>query len=121
MNDTIEIKDLLVRAIIGINDDERTNQQDIVINVSLQTDTRAAAASDEISDAVNYRTLTKQIIALTEESRFHLVETLAEAIAACCLKDIRVAAVRVGVEKPGALRFARSVGVTIERHRHHGE
>jgi dihydroneopterin aldolase/D-erythro-7,8-dihydroneopterin triphosphate epimerase len=117
MTDRIEIKDLLIRAIIGINDDERENRQDVVINMALSTDARAAGRSDDISDAVNYRTLTKQVIALVERSRFFLVEKMAEEIAALCLDDERVSKVVVSVEKPGALRFARSVGVTIERSR----
>lgn len=117
MTDHIDIKDLLVRAIVGINDDERTNRQDVLINISLETDTRAAARSDDIADAVNYRTVTKQVIALAEESQFLLVERMAEEIARICLSDVRVERVAVGIEKPGAVRFARSVGVTISRTR----
>ncbi len=117
MLDRIEIKDLLVRTIIGINEDERNNRQDTLINVILFTDTRRAAETDDISDAVNYRTITKNIIDFVENSRFHLVEALAEEIAKCCMTDERVKRVRVSVEKPGALRFARSVGIAIERDR----
>ena len=118
MPDIIEIHDLLLRTIIGVNADERINRQDVVVNVKLETDTRAAGRSDDLDDAVNYRTITKDIIDRVEASSFHLVERLAEEIARVCLADARVSRVTVSVEKPGALRFARSVGVTITRDRH---
>jgi FolB domain-containing protein len=117
MTDMIHIQDLLLRTVIGINEDERRNRQDVLINVTLYADTRAAGDSDDISDAVNHRTITKQIIKLVEESSFFLVEKMAAEIAAICLADPRVERARVRVEKPGALRFARSVGVEIERAR----
>jgi len=117
MTDQIQIKDLLLRAIIGINAEERRNRQDILINIALQADTRAAGQSDDIDDAVNYRTLTKRIVALVENSQFYLVEKLAAEIATLCLDDPRVERADVRVEKPGALRFARSVGVEIQRTR----
>jgi FolB domain-containing protein len=117
MTDQIQIKDLLLRTIIGINAEERRARQDVAINIVLHADTRAAGASDDIDDAVNYRTITKRVIGLVEESQFYLVEKLAAEIAAICLEDPRVEAVTVRVEKPGALRFARSVGVEIHRTR----
>lgn len=117
MLDEIQIKDLLLRTIIGINDEERRNRQDVLINVTLWADVRPAGASDDIADAVNYRTITKRIIQLVEGSQFYLVEKLATEIVAICLDDPRVERARVMVEKPGALRFARSVGVAIERER----
>jgi dihydroneopterin aldolase/2-amino-4-hydroxy-6-hydroxymethyldihydropteridine diphosphokinase len=117
MADQIQIKDLLLRTIIGINQEERRARQDVLINIVLYVDTRAAGASDAIDDAVNYRTITKRVIKLVEESRFYLVERLAAEIAAICLEDPRVESASVRVEKPGALRFARSVGVEIHRTR----
>jgi len=117
MSDLIRIKDLLLRTIIGINEEERRNRQDVLINITLHTDTRAAGASDEIEDAVNYRTIAKRVIKLVEDSSFYLVEKMAAEIAAICLEDPRVEAVDVRVDKPGALRFARSVGVEIHRTR----
>jgi 2-amino-4-hydroxy-6-hydroxymethyldihydropteridine diphosphokinase len=117
MSDQIHIKDLLLRTIIGINEEERRNRQDVLINIILYADTRAAGASDDIQDAVNYRTITKRVIKLVEESQFYLVEKMAAEIAGVCLDDPRVERVRVTVEKPGALRFARSVGVEIHRSR----
>ena len=121
MSDQIQIKDLLLRTIIGINEEERRNRQDVLINIVLYSDTRAAGASDDIEDAVNYRTITKRVIKRVEESEFYLVEKLAAEIAAICLEDPRVEAVDVRVEKPGALRFARSVGVEVHRTRSESE
>jgi len=115
--DKIHIKDLSLRTIIGINDDERRNRQDVLINLVMRADLRPAGASDDIDDAVNYRTITKRIIDLVENSQFYLVEKMADEIAKICLEDQRVKRVRVRVEKPGALRFARSVGVSIKRSR----
>lgn len=117
MPDQINISDLLLRAIIGINDEERDKKQDVLINLTLHVDLNEAGKSDDISDAVNYRTITKEIINLVENSQFELVEKMAAEVAKLCLKDERVLRARVRIEKPGALRFARSVGVTIERTR----
>jgi FolB domain-containing protein len=117
MIDRIVIQDLWLRTIIGIKEEERRNRQDVLINLVLHADTQAAGASDDIDDAVNYRTLTKRIIALVEGSQFYLVEKMAAEIAAVCLRHPGVEAVTVRVEKPGALRFARSVGVEIHRTR----
>lgn len=112
--DQIHIKDLLLRTIIGINEDERRNKQDVVINITLYTD-HTTAASDKIEDTINYSTLTKQIIQLVENSQFFLVEKMALEIARLCLADVRVQRAVVTVEKPGALRFSRSVGATVDR------
>jgi FolB domain-containing protein len=116
-HDRILISDLLLRMIIGVKEDERQRPQDVLVNVALHTDTRAAGASDNIADAVDYAWLAREIGALTEGSRFYLVEALAEEIANLCLRHSRVTAVEVRVEKPGAVRFARSVGVSIYRQR----
>jgi FolB domain-containing protein len=117
MTDEIRIKGLFLRTIIGINDDEREHKQDVRINLSLAVDTRPAARTDHIDDAVNYRTITKDVIDLVENSKFFLVERMAEEIARVCLADPRVERVKVSIEKPAALRFARSVGVAIARSR----
>lgn len=117
MTDQIQIKDLLLRTIIGINEEERRDRQDVLINIVLYTDMQASGASDDIDDAVNYRTITKRVIKLVEGARFYLVERMAAEIGAICLEDARVEEVSVRVEKPGALRFARSVGVEIHRTR----
>ena len=116
--DRIIIRDLLLRGIVGIKPDERKNQQDILVTVTMWADTRPAAVSDAIDDAVNYRTVTKAMIRHIETKKPMLVERLVADLARICLEtDPRVQAVEVTVEKPGALRFARSVGVSIYRRR----
>ena len=115
--DRIHIRDLHLRCVIGIQEWERSVLQDVRINIVLHADLCPAGQSDQIEQTVNYKTLTKAIIAFTEQSQFFLVEALAEAIAQLCLADERVQRVKVSVEKPGALRFARSVGVTLRRQR----
>ena len=114
-SDRIKITDLHLRAIIGINPDERKNLQDVLINIVLYVDSLPAAESDDISDSANYRTITKEIIKLVESSKFYLIEKLASEIATICLKSQQVETVSVNVQKPTALRFAKSVGITIER------
>ncbi|MCL4834023.1 MAG: dihydroneopterin aldolase [Caldilineaceae bacterium] len=112
------MKDLLVRGILGINPEERKNRQDILVNVTMWVDTRQAGISDAIEDAVNYKTITKAILAHVEGGAPMLVERLVAEIARIAVAgDERVQAVQVSVEKPTALRFARSVGITIYRSR----
>jgi dihydroneopterin aldolase/D-erythro-7,8-dihydroneopterin triphosphate epimerase len=119
--DRIIIRDLLVRGIVGINPDERKNRQDILVNVVMWADTRPAAASDDIAAAVNYRSVSKAIINHLESGAPMLVERLAAELVKLCFEfDPRIQAVELTVEKPGALRFARSVGVTIYRAREEG-
>lgn len=113
--DKIVIKDLLLRGIVGINDWERETKQDILINLEVQLDARSAGRSDDISDSLNYRTLTKDIVAYVEGSSHFLVEALATQIARIAVIEHGAESVSVRVDKPGALRFASSVGVEIER------
>ena len=115
--DRILISDLLVRCIIGVHDEERKDKQDVLINLSLSADLRKAGTSDRIEDSVDYRTLNKRILHMAESSQFRLVEALAQAVADICLATPSVQEVTVKVEKPGALRFARNVGVEIVRRR----
>jgi FolB domain-containing protein len=113
--DQIFIKDLLCRGVIGISDRERAQPQDILVNIILFADIQEAGARDNLEESVNYRTVTKQVLAHTEKIGRYTVEALATDIAGICLADKRVEKVRVRVEKPGAVRFAASVGVEIER------
>lgn len=115
--DRVMIKDLSIEGIIGINPDERITKQEILVNATLWVDTRAAATSDAIDDAVNYRTITKAMIAHIEAGAPMLVERLVQELADICLSDQRVERVKISVEKPGALRHARSVGIKITRNR----
>jgi len=113
--DQIHIRDLRVRCIIGVNPDERVKKQDVVINMTMYADLRRAGQTDNIADTVNYKAVKRAVLELAESSHFKLVERLAEAIAAACLVQSGVRCVRVLVEKPTALRFARTVGVEIFR------
>jgi dihydroneopterin aldolase/D-erythro-7,8-dihydroneopterin triphosphate epimerase len=116
--DQIHIRDLSVQGIIGINPDERVTRQEVLVNVTMWVDSRPAADSDDIADAVNYRTITKALIAHIESGEPFLVERLVAELAQICLDaDDRIHEVEVTVEKPGALRHARSVGITIHRSR----
>lgn len=117
MMDKIIIKDLLVRGIIGINPEERVNKQDILINLVLDSDIRVAAASDNIEDAANYKSISKRVIRHVEGSADFLVEKLVSDIARVILFEFPVHKVKIRLEKPGALRYAQSVGVEIERTR----
>ena len=115
--DRILIRDLSARCIIGINEEERREKQDVLINLTIFADLHQAAKSDRFEDSVDYRALKKRILTLVEGSKYCLIEALAEAIAAICLEDQAVSQVQVRVDKPSALRFARSVGVKITRKR----
>ena len=115
--DKICIRDLACRCIVGINDEERVNKQDILVNITMYADLRKACASDNIEDTVDYKAVKKRVLTLVEDSHFSLIETLAGSIAAVCLDESGVERVRVCVDKPGALRFARSVAVTVTRGR----
>lgn len=115
--DKVIIKDLLVRGVIGINDWEREITQDILINIVAATDTLRAAETDNIEDCVNYKTLSKKVQAHAESAARLTVEALANDLAKICLEEKNVMKVSVRVEKPGAVRFAASVGVEIERSR----
>lgn len=115
--DKVFIKDLTVRAIIGIRDWERVREQDILINVTVYTDTIRAAETDDINDCVDYSALAKKIQNHAETAKRLTVEALANDLAKLCLEEKPVRKVVVRVEKPGAVRFAKSVGVEIERKR----
>ena len=115
--DKIIIKDLLARGVIGVNDWERTRPQDILINIVLFADTRRAAETDDLKYTINYSTMSKKMIAHAEGVARLTVEALANDLAKICLEEEGVQKVIVRVEKPGAVRFAKSVGVEIERSR----
>lgn len=113
--DKVFIKDLLVRGVIGISEKERSAPQDIVINVVMYTDTSRGAQTDDIEHCTNYRTAAKAIIAHVEKTSRFTVEALSGDIAGICLELPGVEKVKVRVEKPGAVRFSKSVGVEIVR------
>jgi FolB domain-containing protein len=115
--DRILISDLIARCVIGVNADERREKQDVIINLTVWTDLRRAAVSDKFEDTVDYRDLKKRVMTRVEKSTYFLLEALAEAIAQECMTDSRIEQVQVRVDKPLALRFARSVAVEINRQR----
>ena len=115
MSDKIYIRDLALRCIIGVYPEERREKQDVLLNIILECDHSRAAQSDDLADAVDYKAIKQRIIRLVEASQFKLIEKLANETAKACLESPAVSAVTVTVDKPGALRFARSVAVEIRR------
>jgi FolB domain-containing protein len=114
--DQIHIKDLLCRAIIGTLPEERVQKQDVIINITLFSD-HTPAASDDLADAIDYREIIGPTIELTETSQFFLIERLALEIVKLCFIDHRVERAIVTVEKPRAVPYAASAGVTVDRRR----
>ena len=113
--DTIFLKDLRVETIVGVWDWERKIRQTVSIDLELAADIKRAAASDSIDDTLNYKLVAKRVEKFVSESSFKLVETLAEKIAEIVLAEFQVEWVEVRVNKPGAIRGARDVGVKIRR------
>ncbi len=115
--DRIFIRDLAIRCIVGVDEYERREKQEVLAQITLYVDLRKAGRTDALADSVDYSALKKQILQAMEGTHFRLIEALAQRIADECLKEQRVQCVEVIVEKPGALRFARTVGVQIVRRR----
>ena len=115
--DKIFIHALKTEAIIGIFDWERQVKQTVIVDIEISADIRKAALSDSIDDTLNYKRVAKRVLTFVEESKFHLVETLAEHIAMLILEDFGIAWVRISLSKPGAIRSSRDVGVVLERGR----
>ena len=115
--DSVRIEQLELDCIIGINPWERLTKQHITIDIEMNADLSAAGKSDSIEDTINYRTVSKAVIAEVEASSYGLVEALAARISEICLEDERVQSVEVTVRKPGAVRKAAAVGVVVRRSR----
>src|SRR5690349_5276356 len=115
MMDTIRIENLRLRCMIGFNAHELKDKQDVVISLDLYTDLRKGGESDNPEDILNYRTVTKAVIAHVEASNYKTIEALATAIARIAIVDCGVKHLLVQVEKPHALRFADNVMVILER------
>ena len=111
----IIIKDLLLRGILGLNPDERVNEQDILINVVMFADVRQVARTENVRHIVSYSHVAERIVRHVEQSADFLVEKLVTDIARIILSEFDVARVRVRVEKPTAVSIAGSVGGEIER------
>jgi dihydroneopterin aldolase len=113
--DTIFLRDLRVRTIVGIWEWERRLPQVVSIDLDMATDIRRAAGSDQIGDTLDYKAVSRRISAFVADSRFQLIETMAEQIAGIITAEFGVPWVRVAVHKPWAIRGSRDVGVAIER------
>jgi len=113
--DKIFLDELKVDTVIGIWEWERRIRQTVVIDIEMSADIARAAATDDVADTLNYKSVAKRVQSFVAESSFQLVETLAERIAAIIRDEFDVAWVKVRVNKPGAIRGSRAVGVLIER------
>ena len=113
--DQVHIVDLQLRCIIGIYPEERLEKQDVILNITMFADLRQSGNSDDLRDTVDYKIVKQAVRTLVEASSFKLVEKLATEVARVCLRPGPVKKVRVRIDKPGALRFAKSVAVEIER------
>ena len=117
MKDMIFLSGLTAECIIGIWDWERKVKQKVVIDLEMAADIRKAAASDRIEDTLDYKKVSKRLQQFVEQSQFQLVETLTDRIAQIVITEFHVPAVRVRLNKQGALRGSRDVGIVIERSR----
>lgn len=113
--DKIFLSALTVECIVGIWDWERRVKQKVILDLEMATDIRRAAASDRIEDTIDYKKVSKRLLAFVGESQFNLVETLAEQIARVVVTEFGVSWVKVRLNKQGAIRGARDVGIEIER------
>jgi dihydroneopterin aldolase len=116
-DDRIFLHGLTTECIIGFIDWERRVKQTVVLDIELPVDCRRAARSDEVADTLDYKKVAKRVLAFIEASEFRLVETLAHRVALLILEEFAVAWVRIALNKPGAIRNSRDVGVVIERAR----
>jgi dihydroneopterin aldolase len=110
----VYIRGLQAQAVIGVYEWERHIRQTLVLDLEMASDTALAAASDEITHALDYATISKQVIALVEGSEYQLIETLADAVAGMIRRDFGVPWLRLRLSKPGAVAEAEDVGVIIE-------
>lgn len=113
--DIVYLRDLEIECVIGIFEWERRIRQTVVLDLDMGTDIKRAAASDRIEDTIDYKKVAKRLLAFVGESQFNLVETLAEQIARVVVTEFGVAWVKVRLNKQGAIRGARDVGIEIER------
>jgi dihydroneopterin aldolase len=113
--DIIYLHDLRIDTVIGVFDWERRVRQTVILDLEMAVDIRRAAASDDLADTLNYKAVAKRLLDFVGHSEFQLVETLAERVAELVLKEFTVPWLRLRVNKQGAVRGARDVGVIIER------
>tara|TARA_B110000495_G_C22846206_1_gene493422 strand:+ start:50 stop:409 length:360 start_codon:yes stop_codon:yes gene_type:complete len=113
--DIVYIRGLEVKTVIGIYDWEKEIKQKITIDLEMASDIKKAAATDEIADALDYKSVSKRLISFVEENEIQLIETLAERIAEIVLSEFGVSWLKLSLGKPGAITGSRDVGVIIER------
>lgn len=115
MRDFVDVHDLVVKAVIGVHEEERRAKQELRLQLRLYIDAKRAGASDRIQDTIDYDSVSQRVVQVVEASEFRLLERLAEEVARVCVKEFAVPRVRITVEKPGAVRNAKSVALTVER------
>ncbi len=115
--DTVFLRGLAIETTIGFFDWERHVKQTVVLDLEIPVDCARAASSDSVKDTVDYKSIAKRCIGFVSEAQFHLVETLAQNLAMTLLAEFDIAWIRISLNKPGAIRGSRDVGVTIERRR----
>jgi dihydroneopterin aldolase len=113
--DIIFLRGLAVETTIGFFEWERHVKQTVVIDLEFPVDCARAASSDSVQDTVDYKSIAKRCIGFVSEAKFHLVETLAHKLAMTLIEEFGIAWIRMSINKPGAIRGSRDVGVTIER------
>ena len=115
--DRIFLRGLTAECVIGFIDWERRVKQTVVVDLELPVDCRQAAVTDDVNDTVDYKKVSKRVLAFIEASEFMLVETLAQRLAMLILEEFAIEWIRLSINKPGAIRNSRDVGVAIERSR----
>jgi 7,8-dihydroneopterin aldolase/epimerase/oxygenase len=115
--DRIFLRGLTAECVIGFIDWERRVKQTVVVDLELPVDCRQAAVSDDVTDTIDYKKVSKRVLAFIEASEFKLVETLAQRLAMLILEEFAIEWIRLSINKPGAIRNSRDVGVSIERSR----
>ena len=113
--DIVFVEDLRIETVIGIYDWERKIKQTVALDLEMAFDNRKPASTDKIEDTLDYKAVSKRLIAFVESSHFELVETLAEKCAQIVREEFRVPWLRLKLSKPGAVRGSKAVGVIIER------
>ena len=116
-NDRIFLRGLSAECVIGFVDWERLTPQTLLIDLEFPCDCAHAARGDSVDDTIDYKRVAKRVLAWLPETQFHLVETLAHRLALLLLAEFGLEWIRVSVNKPGAIRHSRDVGVSIERRR----
>jgi 7,8-dihydroneopterin aldolase/epimerase/oxygenase len=115
--DIVFLRGLAIETTIGFFEWERHVKQTVVLDLEIPVDCARAASSDSVQDTVDYKSIAKRCLAYVSEAQFHLVETLAHNLAMTLLAEFDIAWIRISLNKPGAIRGSRDVGVTIERRR----